>query len=188
MGSSSTAPFFLQLGTRWRRVANFTPQPPPPWGKSLLVPTEWEAVCPPQSVWLFWRYHARARSQNLDQPVQSLVTILTEPLGHYIRTYIKITSPSSPYTLVCLCHTIKHITVCKTSSGCSAQQITLDSMQICHFVYVSSCGYCGCYACHGYNSHFIYHSVLRSLAPASQLCANYVVPIEATSRNVLAYS
>jgi hypothetical protein len=38
MGSSSTAPLFLQLGTRWRWVANCVPQPPPPWGKTPWYP------------------------------------------------------------------------------------------------------------------------------------------------------
>ena len=51
-----------------------------------------------------------------------------------IRTHINITPPSRPYTSLCLCHTIKHITVCKTCSTCSAQRIILDTMQICYFV------------------------------------------------------
>lgn len=154
-------------------MANFMPQPPPPWGKSPLVPAKREAVCPLQSVWLFWRqerHHAPARSRTLDQPVQSLINILTELLDPSIRTYINTTPPSSRHTSVCLSHTIRHITVCQTHSSCSAQNITLDSMQICYFVYGGSCGYCGCYACHGYYGHFIYHSVLWSLAPDSQLC------------------
>ena len=50
MGSSSSAPLFLQLGTRWRWVANCMPQPPPPW-----YPPNEKLFVPPQSVWLFWR-------------------------------------------------------------------------------------------------------------------------------------
>lgn len=66
------------------------------------------------SVWLFWRqerYHALARSRTPYQPVQSLVTILTEMLSPNIRTYINISLSSNTYTSLCLSHTIKHITV-----------------------------------------------------------------------------
>ena len=150
------------------------PQPPLPWGKSLLVPTEWEAVCPPQPLWLFWRqerHHTPARSRNLDQPVQSIVTIPTELLGPNIRIYINITPAPNPYTLVRHCHTIKHITVCRMQYlFCTKNSHLIVCRSVTLSLCFSSCSFCGCYACHDYYGHFIYHSLLQSLSPTSQSC------------------
>jgi len=44
------APFILNLGTRLRRVVNFTPWPPYPQ-EGMPVPIDYKAGWAPQSVW-----------------------------------------------------------------------------------------------------------------------------------------
>ena len=80
-GSKHMAPLILNLGTRWRQVINFTPQPLYP--KRRMPRTQWiggwECV---KACWMLWRREnekslAPSWNQTPDHPAHSLVTIPT---------------------------------------------------------------------------------------------------------------
>jgi hypothetical protein len=77
--SIGITPLILDLGTRWRRVVNFTSQTLYSLGKTS-VPNEQEAGFAPEPVWTFWRREksvATAGIQTPDCTTHSLTAIST---------------------------------------------------------------------------------------------------------------
>jgi hypothetical protein len=75
-GKRGIAPLFLNLGTRWASVVNFTPRPLFSWERTR-IPTEQDAGWAPEPVLSFWR---REKSPALtgirapDRPARTLVS------------------------------------------------------------------------------------------------------------------
>jgi hypothetical protein len=72
----------LNLGTRWRWVASFTPLPLYPRGKHRPVPIVWKAGWTPEPVWRLWSWEISCplsgiEPRHLGRPAHSVVTIPT---------------------------------------------------------------------------------------------------------------
>ena len=78
-GSKGIAPPILNLGTKRKRVTNFTPPPAP--GARTAVPVEKGAGWTPETVWTFWRRAKCLASSGIgtpDHPGRTIVTTVTE--------------------------------------------------------------------------------------------------------------
>jgi hypothetical protein len=85
-GSKSIAPPFLDLGTKWRQVVNFTPLLFYP-RETTPVPIKQEAGRAPQPVWTFWRrkkllLQKGIRTPDLPAPNISLISIAAKNVSN----------------------------------------------------------------------------------------------------------
>ena len=112
-GSRGTTTFILNLDTRWRYVAKFTPRPLYP-GERTPIPTEQEAGWGPDSSRTFWRkreFLILVGIQTLGRPARVRLTVPTTPISAavclrysrtiYLLTYSMEQSPSSEANWFC---------------------------------------------------------------------------------------
>jgi hypothetical protein len=118
-GSGCIDPHFLDLGTSWRRVANFTPRPLYPRGKSPQYPSDRRLGGPQSRSGQFgensWPYRDSNSHPSVVQPIASRYTDYDIP------------TPWQPHTLQ-QCARVSKFLVIPFTKSCWLQQLRFSPL------------------------------------------------------------